>query len=409
MNLLFMQNGLPPYGITRSGLVSIIDPWRDTYGRNILPVGSENLAWSVENVASVRTGIPPIPNGYASSGILLKETTYTGTHDLYATVINAKGQLTFSILAKAKDRTKIFLMSVGPTFRANYDLSNGTIISVDSGATATITPVGDWYLCTITISQATADYITFVFGVLDSLGTFSYTGDGVSGAYFSSPQANFGQLYPYAPPSGLPQSLTDYSGHGNTFQLGSAAGSDTNDPAWSGNGLAFSTDDYAKSSSPAFDDMQAFTCITVLNSASYTTWKEIFWKNERKLEINTTGNMQFVQKIGTIYFGATTYNSMVANKPTIVGMSYNAITSITPPKIYIDNVKQMITTVNAVPGQIVSDKDTDLFIGNLATAGQGVNGTIYLQAWYNRVLPDAEYMQAYNGLRRLMSARGVVI
>ena len=51
MNLLFMANN----GLPRNGLVALYDPWRDTYGRNILPVGSENFVtgWTAGGDATI--------------------------------------------------------------------------------------------------------------------------------------------------------------------------------------------------------------------------------------------------------------------------------------------------------------------------------------------------------------------
>lgn len=45
---------------------------------------------------------------------------------------------------------------------------------------------------------------------------------------------------------GSGQTLHDATGHGYDGTLGSTAGSDTNDPAWTGGGLSFATDDFCK-------------------------------------------------------------------------------------------------------------------------------------------------------------------
>ncbi len=96
MNLLFMAN----QGLPRNGLVALYDPYRDTYGRNILPAGSENFVtkWTLENSTYITTGIPLTPNGYASSGVLLKEKTASSGHDMYCRATNTIGSATFSIL-----------------------------------------------------------------------------------------------------------------------------------------------------------------------------------------------------------------------------------------------------------------------------------------------------------------------
>ena len=207
------------------------------------------------------------------------------------------------------------------------------------------------------------------------------------------------------------QTLVDFSGCGNSAQLGSTAGADTNDPAYSGQGLTFGTDDYCKSSSPVFDDMSAFTCITVCKplSAGGGGFGMIFNKSSgtRMLYMTSQDNFRFAQSMvsGGGIWDFTTITSML-NTNIVIGFAFNKSKEI---KMYNNANKVAVTILNAGVGDFVTDANDDLYIGNRSTADLNFDGPIYLQAWYNRILSDTEYMQAYNYLRRLMMSRGVSI
>lgn len=205
------------------------------------------------------------------------------------------------------------------------------------------------------------------------------------------------------------QTLVDYTGKGNNAQLGSAVGADTNDPAWNG-GVVFGTDDYCKSSSPVFDDMQAFTCITVLNIQTGAT--RIFDKTFNFLTLLPAASyeLSFQQ-----HFASGCYNwmgtiALTVGSNYIVSASYNRGNPTIAPAFYFNGIKDtVIAAVSTGAGNVPLDASNDLYIGNRQAADRGIVSPLYLQLWYNRVLSDAEYMQAYNGLRRLMNSRGVVI
>ena len=71
----------------------------------------------------------------------------------------------------------------GVTPAARFDLSTGTIISVDAGVTASIVDYGSgWYRCILSVtSTSTPAY--FNWNMLNDAGDVAYTGDGTSGLY----------------------------------------------------------------------------------------------------------------------------------------------------------------------------------------------------------------------------------
>lgn len=389
MNLLFMQNGLAPYGIPRSGLVSIIDPWRDTYGRNILPAGSDNFVtgWSTINSETITvTDYPTTINiNGVDTAVIAKRIQGTGNG---SSTYKYKCSANFTTTFNNHYCTTLYaqVLSSNAQIKQAYGLGNINL-TADMQKIESIADTTDAIIqITTSVSSNKLDILVY------------------------QPQVNLSTLYPYAPPSGLPQSTLDYSGHGNTFQLGSTAGSDTNDPAWSGNGLTFGTDDYCKSSSPAFDDMPQFTCITVFKAKTYGGGSNgrIWDKTNRSLYLYglSTYRLFQVRSSASDAWDGTRINT---TQNSICGIRYNALTPDISPIMYENATKLNVTHIASGTGAISSDASSDLYIGNRSTADRYFDGSFYIQLWYNRILSDAEYMQAYNGLRRLMSARGVVI
>ena len=212
---------LPPYGLPRNGLVAIFDPYRDTYGRNILPVGSEDFVtgWAAKGEATITvTPGQPDPDGGNNACRICCEGN--GTRE-DCTVYEVQGinsaphsTLVFSIWAKTL---------------------SGSAIAENTQSEAKPIP-SDWSRISLGIHNA--DWSFSGFATTTVGGTFDIL--------VYQPQVNISTLYPYSPPAGLPQSLTDYTGHANNAQLGSVAWADTNDPKFNGVALAGDgVDDYA--------------------------------------------------------------------------------------------------------------------------------------------------------------------
>lgn len=381
MNLLLMANN----GLPRNGLVALYDPYRDTYGRNILPVGSENFVtgWT----------------GY--NGETITVTDYPTTIDGQAVVAKRIQGAGDGISLSKFTATTPTLSNPHSTVGCIYAklLSGNATFNISAGTPSTLTTNWAKHIASNVNRAGTTSTLFFnVNAAANILDILIY-----------QPQVNLSTLYPYSPPAGLPQSLTDYTGRGNNAQLGSTAGADTNDPAYSGQGLAFGGDDYCTSSSPVFDDMSAFTCITVCKplSAGGLSVGRIFDKTGRIFRYENIG-VAFYQLRGGAFTQWTTGAVNFGNN-VIYSVAYNGASPDTAPIVNINTIKQTLTKSGTGTGGCTSDASADLYIGNRSTADRNFDGTIYLQAWYNRILSDTEYMQAYNYLRRLMMSRGVVI
>lgn len=172
------------------------------YARTNLALQSEtfdNASWT-KSQSTITADATTAPNGLAVADKLVEDATAASEHRIQHGSFTA-AQHTFSVYAKAGERTRIRLMNFNATDSARsaiYDLSNGTIVSTSgAGATSAIRSIGNgWYRCilTCTSTATTAVYVNLVTGT----STVSYNGDGTSGAYIWGAQmeaAGFASTY----------------------------------------------------------------------------------------------------------------------------------------------------------------------------------------------------------------------
>lgn len=152
-----------------------------------------NAAWTKNNSTVTADSIAS-PNGGVNADKLV-ENTATGGHSVDRTFSVTSGTAyTYSIFVKAGERTAVrILLSVagfGSNLTANYDISVGawrtSSPTPSGGLTLTSQNVGNgWYRISASGTATATATATFRLSLLDSpSSTGSYTGDGVSGAYF---------------------------------------------------------------------------------------------------------------------------------------------------------------------------------------------------------------------------------
>lgn len=132
------------------------------------------------------------PDGTATGYFLMEDTTATNTHQMQQQPVNATTvPHTFSIYAKAGTRTKfdmVIISTGGNVVSGLFDLSAGTVAASSvSGYTANssrITAAGNgWYRCEVTATPNDTTALSVAVRLANA-STSTYTGDGVSGAYF---------------------------------------------------------------------------------------------------------------------------------------------------------------------------------------------------------------------------------
>jgi hypothetical protein len=167
-----------------------------TYRPHNLATMSEKFAlaaWT-KTRTSISSDTTTAPDGTATADTLIEDTSGT-THlaSQVATVTNG-AKYTWSIYAKAKERTFLTLYaSTGASQGYYFNLGAGTrgtaISTPDNG---TIESIGSgWYRCTISVTAGSTS-MTLTVGMGDADNNNNYTGDGASGLYIWGAMLNAG-------------------------------------------------------------------------------------------------------------------------------------------------------------------------------------------------------------------------
>ena len=161
----------------------------------------DNSSWTKNNTLLSVNSIAAPDGTFTACRMIESKDSSNQYHELmqYASGANT---YTISFFVKADNRTKICLdmyNTTDGTFAGYFDLSTGSIISVTSGATSTITPIGNgWYRCTMTKAITYSGVTRFGIFICDNTGSVLYTGDGISSIYIwgaQIEQASFATSY----------------------------------------------------------------------------------------------------------------------------------------------------------------------------------------------------------------------
>ena len=137
-----------------------------------------NAVW-VKSAATISADAIAAPDGTLTADKIV-ENSATATHFVYNPIAVNSGSFTFTVYAKAGERSWIYVRN---TIGAYFNLSSGAIGTIDSGVNAAIINVGNgWYRCSITSTQSAGTIFPTAF-ISTANGTTSYAGDGTSGIY----------------------------------------------------------------------------------------------------------------------------------------------------------------------------------------------------------------------------------
>ena len=182
----FATSTIPTNGSTQTRYADVAAIQDEDFSVTNLLSYSEsfNVGWSTGGINTpITANSIASPDGQTTADLVV-ESTFTGTHVISQTFAAAAQEYSYSVYAKAKERTWIKLaFSTGAGGGAFFDLQNGVVGTVDSGYSATIEDVGDsWYRCKITATGTAATYYPAVY-IASNSSTISYAGDGTSGLY----------------------------------------------------------------------------------------------------------------------------------------------------------------------------------------------------------------------------------
>jgi hypothetical protein len=140
--------------------------------------------------SSVTANSTTSPSGIVNADTLV-ENTSTNFH-LLARSGFPSGTNTLSVYAKASTRNFIYIAFFnGTDFGAYFNLSNGTIGTIDAGVTATIQDAGyGWYRCSVTFTSLIN--VSLSLGIAQSNGVRSYTGNGTGSVFLWGAQLEAG-------------------------------------------------------------------------------------------------------------------------------------------------------------------------------------------------------------------------
>ncbi|TCK58188.1 LamG domain-containing protein [Seleniivibrio woodruffii] len=149
----------------------------------------ENGAW-VKTNTSITTNTAAVTDPFGTN---LAEKLYddasNGEHYIYQQSAYTNGTTyCLSVFAQSAERTQLKIYSSGGAKGALFDLSNGLILSCDSGVTASIKKLSNgWFRCSIVFTAiVTATRANYFYSTV--LGNTSYVGDGTSGLYIFGAQ-----------------------------------------------------------------------------------------------------------------------------------------------------------------------------------------------------------------------------
>jgi hypothetical protein len=187
--------------------IGSLQPYNSTSVKNLLGYSQnfENAAWTKSN-SSIAASTVIGPFGF-DGGEKLVENTTAGAHSTLEGYSFATTTYTYSVYAKAGERTKVrFVAATGfGGVLVDVDLITGSVSTSSAFGTgfavvgATVTSIGTgWYRAGLTFSS-TAGSGSVQAILLDASGSNSYTGDGTSGIYiFGAQLSDSASLDPYS-------------------------------------------------------------------------------------------------------------------------------------------------------------------------------------------------------------------
>lgn len=207
---------------------------------------------------------------------------------------------------------------------------------------------------------------------------------------------------------GAGQILYDYKNN-NNGQLGSTAGADTNDPTWTTQGLTFATDDYCVMPVP-FDVNGDWTVCLVVKRDGIPAGGEYFYSIGNST--TDTPNIAFlndvvanrvIMRVGNDA-GNAAYPTLANNN-----VGFNLFCLKKENNIFrVKNVGTQTFVVTSVSGIFTLNRCTLGAFARVNIAAY-LNGEIAYYMPYSRATSDAEDMQNYRHLKKILAGRGVAI
>jgi hypothetical protein len=201
---------------------------------------------------------------------------------------------------------------------------------------------------------------------------------------------------------GAGQVLTDYTGNGHDGQLGSTSGVDTNDPAWSAEGLVFTA---------AQSDIVVCDTVGMSGGAARTVLAAV------KTDASTNFGVEWAGS-GPNFTRYTLRNSGGNLRLEVAGAGYTSSLGLSAGSWHFVGVTQSGSNLNtavlyrdggseAVPTSQVIDTQGNFQFGKYSSLFAGMTGAYCLA--YNRALSAEEVEQNRQVLTTILAARGITL
>ncbi len=378
-------------GLPRNGLVGLWDPYRDTYGRNVLPVavGTFSTYWQVANLTWAEGTTAP---------------EWDAVEGAYRFRISPKANGSTAMVYNGSQPASVLGVTYYGAVWVKAVRKNIAVAPVNLPV-VTVTPAEGW--TQVKTSLAGNGSTTHSFRIY-------FTGDANIGDvvefYAKEPQQNIGYLFPYSAPSGAPSTLqtgTDYSGNGNHLTLGANTNASTDDPAYTGVSMLHAAD-YLLSGNLAGITMAgdwtlplickpsgtANTLVSLASAAAADQYQAIEYNGSTKVRIKTV-NGSTVTTSDDLTVSATAVQMLLLT-------SFGGTLTL----------KRMDTGTSVTAANASPTGTPRLCVGALGTST--VTSSADALEWhllpiYGRALTAGEAARTYTYAKSLMAQRGVTV
>jgi hypothetical protein len=152
----------------------------------------DNAYWTKLN-STITANAAVSPDGFTNADKLVEDST-TNAHQFRRDITTTAASYTFTVYAKAAERSYIFLYNTSAGYGKVFNLSTGTVGTGTVGTvTASIQSAGNgWYRCSITGTATAASNAFRIYVLSTDTTSAGYTGDGTSGLYIWGAQVEAG-------------------------------------------------------------------------------------------------------------------------------------------------------------------------------------------------------------------------